>query len=219
MKATTTFVSTRGRAAPVSLRDAIVAGLAPDGGLYVPAAIDVLPAESLRHLRDQTLAETAVAIGPALFGTDIPAAALAVLLRDALTFDAPLVPVMADVWALELFHGPTMAFKDVGARVMARLMAFFHAANDPLTILVATSGDTGGAVAHAFHGVDGTRVVVLYPAGQVSAVQEAQFTTLGGNVTAVAVEGSFDDCQRLTKEAFGSPRLRARVRLTSANSI
>lgn len=215
----TRFISTRGAAAPVSLGDAVSAGLAPDGGLYVPVRIDAVPASRLQRLRGGTLADIAASVGPALFGDEIPAATLERLLREALTFDTPLVRVADDMSALELFHGPTLAFKDVGARVMARLMAFFHAADRPLTVLVATSGDTGGAVAHAFHGVDGTRVIVLYPDGQVSAVQEAQFTTLGGNVTAVAVDGAFDDCQRLVKEAFASEALRARVRLTSANSI
>lgn len=215
----TTLISTRAQTPAVSLRDAVFAGLAPDGGLYVPATIATLDDATLERARGGTLADVAAAIGPLLFGDEIPAATLEALLRDALTFDTPLVPVVEDVWALELFHGPTLAFKDIGARVMARLMAFFHADADPLTVLVATSGDTGGAVAQAFHGVEGTRVVVLYPSGQVSEVQEAQFTTLGGNVTAVAVGGTFDDCQRLVKEAFACAPLRARVRLTSANSI
>jgi threonine synthase len=214
-----TFISTRGQSSPASLREALLAGLAPDGGLYVPAQISALSARTLRHLRERSVADVAAAIGALLFGDEIPSPRLEALLRDALTFDTPLVPVADHVWALELFHGPTLAFKDVGARVMARLMAFFHAESDPLTILVATSGDTGGAVAHAFFGAAAARVVVLYPSGQVSEVQEAQFTTLGGNVTAVAVSGSFDDCQRLVKEAFASSMLRSRVRLTSANSI
>lgn len=213
------FISTRGQAPAASLREAVVAGLAPDGGLYVPARFETLPPALLRDLRGQPLADVAAAIGPIVFGDDIPNAALEALLRDALSFDIPLVPIADGVFVLELFHGPTLAFKDVGARVMARLMAHFHASDPPLTVLVATSGDTGGAVAQAFHGVAGTRVVVLYPDGQVSAVQEAQFTTLGGNVTAVAVAGAFDDCQRLVKEAFRSGVIRSRVRLTSANSI
>lgn len=216
---TSRFSSTRGAAPAVSLREAIFAGLAPDGGLYVPASIRTLAAEAFDELRGGSLADVAAALGPALFGDEIPRATLESLLRDALPFDTPLVAVGEDTWALELFHGPTLAFKDVGARVMARLMAYFNDAANPITVLVATSGDTGGAVAQAFHGVPGTRVVVLYPNGQVSAVQEAQFTTLGGNVTAVAVEGTFDDCQRLVKEAFASEPLRARLRLTSANSI
>ena len=145
-------------------------------------------------------------------------------MASALAFDVPLVPIVPGTWALELFHGPTLAFKDVGARSMARWLAATAGApaddaGQLLTVLVATSGDTGGAVAHAFHRVAGTRVVVLYPRGRVSPVQEAQFATLGDNVTAVAVDGTFDDCQRLVKEAFADRGLAARHGLTSANSI
>ncbi len=142
-------------------------------------------------------------------------------MASALDFPIPLVPLAPDLLVLELFHGPTLAFKDVGARTMARWLAAVAGTADPrpLTVLVATSGDTGGAVAHAFHEVAGTRVVVLYPRGRVSPVQEAQFATLGGNVTAVAVEGAFDDCQRMVKEAFADAALARGLRLTSANSI
>jgi len=148
-------------------------------------------------------------------------ATLGRLMASALDFPMPLVPLAPDLAVLELFHGPTLAFKDVGARTMARWLAVVAGADDtrPLTVLVATSGDTGGAVAHAFHGVAGTRVVVLYPRGRVSPVQEAQFATLGGNVTAVAVDGVFDDCQRMVKEAFADADLARALRLTSANSI
>jgi threonine synthase len=213
------FISTRGQAPAVSLRDALVAGLAPDGGLYVPLRIPTLGPDVWRGFRGRPLHEIGGAICSALVGDEVRQADLARLLADALSFETPLVSVEPGVWALELFHGPTLAFKDVGARVMARLIAYFHDGRQPLTVLVATSGDTGGAVAHAFHDVAGTRVVVLYPEGQVSPVQEAQFTTLEGNVTAVAVRGSFDDCQRLVKEAFASRNLADAVRLTSANSI
>ncbi|MEW6319748.1 MAG: threonine synthase [Acidobacteriota bacterium] len=213
------FVSTRGASPPASLGDAVAAGLAPDGGLYVPASLAPLGADACVALRGADFHAVAAACAPALFGPDIPPSSLAALLADALDFPMPLVEVEPGVWALELFHGPTHAFKDVGARTMARLLARFHAGGTPFTVLVATSGDTGGAVAQAFHGLPGTRVVVLYPDGQVTPVQEAQFTTLGGNVTAVAVAGTFDDCQRLVKEAFGDPALAARARLTSANSI
>jgi threonine synthase len=215
----TAFVSTRGQAHPVSLRDALLAGLAPDGGLYVPARTPVLERDAWDDLRGRSLPEIGLAMASAWFGDEIPEADLARLLRGALTFDTPLVMVQPGLWALELFHGPTLAFKDIGARVMARLLSYFQVGRETVTVLVATSGDTGGAVAQAFHGVPGTRVVVLYPAGRVSPVQEAQFTTLGGNVTAVAVSGTFDDCQRLVKEAFASPELGRRLRLTSANSI
>jgi threonine synthase len=203
------FVSTRGAASAVDFKTALFEGLAPDGGLYVPEGLAALPADAL----------TDVGIAQFFLGDQIPRDRLAALLADALNFPIPLVAVRDDLFALELYHGPTFAFKDVGARVMARLMAQFHDAREPLTVLVATSGDTGSAVAQAFFGVERTRVVVLFPEGQVTRVQEAQFTTLGGNVTAVAVNGTFDDCQRLVKEAFADPGLRAQARLTSANSI
>jgi threonine synthase len=213
------FISTRGGGAPVSLRTALVDGLAPDGGLYVPASIEPLPAPRIAGLRGAPLAEIGATIASHLAGDEIPIDSWRALIADALDFEIPLVPVHDDVLALELFHGPTLAFKDVGARVLARLLAHFHNEGDDLTVLVATSGDTGGAVAHAFFGVPGTRVLVLYPDGQVSPVQEAQFATLGGNVRALAVQGTFDDCQRLVKEAFSDRALHSRWRLTSANSI
>lgn len=209
------YVSTRSGAPAVSFWEALFAGLAPDGGLYVP---DALPSIDFEDLRDASLVEVGTAIGARLIGRDIARADLERLIADALNFPIPLV-LVGDRAGLELFHGPTFAFKDVGARVMARLMAHANPADTPLTVLVATSGDTGSAVAQAFHGVAGTRVVVLFPEGGVTPVQEAQFTTLGGNVTAVAVSGTFDDCQRLVKEAFADEQLRERVRLTSANSI
>jgi len=210
------FVSTRGQSPPVSFRDALLNGLAPDGGLYMPASLQPMPMESLRGA---TLGEVGTAIGAALIGDDMPAPALSRLVDDALNFPLPLVELADRLIVLELFHGPTFAFKDVGARVMARLMAHFNESERPLTVLVATSGDTGSAVAQAFFGVPGTRVVVLFPEGAVTPVQEAQFTTLGGNVRAVAVSGTFDDCQRLAKEAFSDRALADAARLTSANSI
>lgn len=213
-------LSTRGRAPLVSLREAIQAGLAPDGGLYVPDHLPVLADLPGPSASAMSLAEVATWMLSPLFADDLPASGLRSLLTEALNFPAPVVPLDDRLAVLELFHGPTFAFKDVGARVLARLLSHFHDEGQPgLTILVATSGDTGGAVAQAFHGVARTKVVVLYPHGQVSAVQEAQFTTLGGNVQAVAVDGTFDDCQRLAKQAFASPVLRSHARLTSANSI
>ena len=209
------FVSTRGRAPAVSFREALLNGLAPDGGLYLPASFDGPPPEALRGA---SLVEIGQLVGAALIGDEIPAAALSRILAEALNFPLPLVSLGDGLFVLELFHGPTFAFKDIGARVMARLMAHVNDADRPLTILVATSGDTGSAVAQAFFGVPGTHVVVLFPEGAVTPVQEAQFTTLGGNVRALAVAGTFDDCQRLAKEAFGDPAL-ADARLTSANSI
>jgi threonine synthase len=209
------FVSTRGQAPAVGFREALFAGLAPDGGLYVPES---LPAVDFEDLRDASLVEVGTAIASRFIGRDIPRVELERLLAQALNFPIPLA-LVGDRAVVELFHGPTFAFKDVGARVMARLMAHLHDGQAPLTILVATSGDTGSAVAQAFHGLDGIRVVVLFPEGAVTPVQEAQFTTLGGNVTAIAVAGTFDDCQRIVKEAFADRALTERARLTSANSI
>lgn len=212
-------VSTRGQAPAAPFRDALLAGLAPDGGLYVPERLPVLDPGAWPG-PTASMADVGTTLLTPLLGGEFPAAALRALLADALDFAAPVVRLDDGLAVLELFHGPTFAFKDVGARVLARLMSQVQPPDaPPLTVLVATSGDTGGAVAHAFHRVPGTRVVVLYPDGQVSPVQEAQFTTLGDNVTAVAVAGSFDDCQRLAKEAFADPAVRARARLTSANSI
>ena len=209
------FVSTRGRAPAIDFRSALFEGLAPDGGLYVPDRIErVSPAS----LQGTSLIELAVEVARPYLEDSLSRQELQRLLASALDFRIPIVPVGDSVSALELFHGPTFAFKDVGARVMARLMAHFAAGDRELTVLVATSGDTGSAVAQAFFGLDGIRVVVLFPEGGVTPVQEAQFTTVGGNVTAVAVSGTFDDCQRLVKKAFASD-LRESANLTSANSI
>ncbi len=220
-------VSTRGKAPAVSFREAVLAGIAPDGGLYVPSRIDRLPDAWWEAQRGQSFQDLAVALAAELAGDEFDRGTLASLIRDALNFPVPIVKLDDHLSVVELFHGPTFAFKDFGARTLARLMALSErpvaegsgARVEGLTVLVATSGDTGGAVAQAFHGVAGTRVVVLYPEGQVSDVQEAQFTTLEGNVMAVAVRGSFDDCQRLAKEAFADATLQSRLRLTSANSI
>ena len=212
-------VSTRGRAPAVSLKQAVIAGLAPDGGLYVPQTLPRLSNAWWQQQRGRSFQDLAVAVSAELAGDEFDRQSLESIVRDALNFPVPIVKLNDRLSVVELFHGPTFAFKDFGARTLARLMAYLNRDGDPLTVLVATSGDTGGAVAHAFFGIPGTRVVVLYPKGQVSDVQEAQFTTLGGNVAAVAVRGSFDDCQRLAKEAFSDPATTARVRLTSANSI
>ncbi len=229
-------VSTRGAAPAVSFREAVLAGLAPDGGLYVPARIERLPDTWWAAQRDRSFQDVAVALAGQLVGDEFPHGSLESLIRDALNFPVPIVRLNDRLSVVELFHGPTFAFKDFGARTLARLMRVLseppvgkgetrverstqHEGAEPLTVLVATSGDTGGAVAQAFHNVRGTQVVVLYPEGKVSDVQEAQFTTLTGNVKAVAVRGSFDDCQRLAKEAFADPSLSLRLRLTSANSI
>jgi threonine synthase len=212
-------VSTRGKAPAVSFKEAVIAGLAPDGGLYVPSTLERRPDAFWSALRGKSFHDISIAVARELAGDEFDEATLTNLIRDALNFPVRLVELERDLAVLELFHGPTFAFKDFGARTLARVMAHLHDGSDAITILVATSGDTGSAVAHAFFGVKGTRVVVLYPEGQVSAIQEAQFTTLGGNVTAIAVKGTFDDCQRLAKEAFADATLRSRVRLTSANSI
>jgi threonine synthase len=212
------WISTRGASPPVPFIDALFAGTAPDGGLYMPERLDRLPPATL----DATVGAGIVSIASAVCGhllrDEISVAALTPLIADALDFPVPLVQVTDRAWVLELFHGPTMAFKDVGARVQARLLHHFTDGT-PLTILVATSGDTGSAVAQAFHRVPDARVFVLYPEGKVSDVQEAQMASLGDNITAVAVRGTFDDCQRLVKEAFADDDLRAHVWLTPANSI
>jgi len=212
------WVSTRGASPPVPFIDALFAGTAPDGGLYMPERLDPLPPGTVESLRGAGIVEIGTRIGAHLLRDEITAAALRPLVAAALDFPIPLVRVTDRIWALELFHGPTMAFKDVGARVQARLLHHFTDGT-PLTILVATSGDTGSAVAQAFHRVPDTRVFVLYPEGQVSDVQEAQMASLGDNITALAMRGTFDDCQRLVKQAFADDDLRAHVWLTPANSI
>ena len=213
------YRSTRGGAPPVDFFGALFHGLAPDGGLYLPESIPIIRRPPRSSDGVTSLADTAFAVLRP-FVDDLPDDELRRLGADALDFPIPLVEEESGVFVLELFHGPTLAFKDVGARFQARLMSAGRR-REPrdLTILVATSGDTGSAVAQAFHGMEGFDVVVLYPEGGVSALQEKQFTTLGGNVVALAVRGVFDDCQRLVKEAFRDPELRERRGLTSANSI
>src|SRR5687768_8764205 len=212
------WVSSRGESPPISFVDALFAGTAPDGGLYMPERFEPLPAGVLESLRGASVVDVATRIGAHLLKDEISQAQLEPLVRDALDFPVPLVPVTDRVWALELFHGPTLAFKDVGARVQARLLHHFTDGT-PLAILVATSGDTGSAVAQAFHRVPDTRVFVLYPAGKVSDVQEAQMASMGDNIQAISVAGTFDDCQRLVKQAFADDDLRRHVWLTPANSI
>jgi threonine synthase len=212
------WVSTRGNSPPVPFIDALFAGAAPDGGLYMPERLNPMGPSRVRALAGCTVPEIGAEVGSQLLEGDITRAALFALVSDGINFPIPLVQVTDRVWALELFHGPTFAFKDVGARVQARLLHHFTDGT-PLTILVATSGDTGSAVAQAFYGVPDTRVIVLYPQGQVSDVQEAQMASLGGNILAVAVEGTFDDCQGLVKQAFADDELRKHVWLTPANSI
>lgn len=215
------FLSTRG-APPVSFTTALFNGLAADGGLFVPETIEPWTASEIARLPRRTLTEIGLrAMRPFVRG-ELDLAVLEAVVVEALDFPIPLVKVEPGIFALELFHGPTLAFKDVGARVMARLMAALHTADDPLTVLAATSGDTGSAVAYAFHRVPHTRVVILYPHGRVSPTQEAQLTFFNDqrtNVRAYAVAGSFDDCHRLTRQAFADDDLRKRMALTSANSV
>ena len=216
------YLTTRGQAPAVDFKTALFDGLAPDGGLYVPETIEPWSQAELSRLARRTLTEIALRVLRPFTRGELDAATLEAVVVEALNFPIPLVEIEPGIHALELFHGPTLAFKDVGARVMARVMAAMHTADDPLTVLAATSGDTGSAVAHAFFRVPHTRVVILYPDGRISPTQEAQLTMFNGdraNVRAYAVSGSFDDCHRLTREAFGDADLRRRVLLTSANSV
>jgi threonine synthase len=212
------YLSTRDPAQSASLSEALRHGIAPDGGLYVPESFPLLTVDDFAGL--QTIPEIGTRLLEPFFAGDRLAGALAEICREALDFAIPLRPLRERTAVLELFHGPTAAFKDVGARFLARCLARLPAEPDrPRTVLVATSGDTGGAVAAAFHGQPGIEVVILFPKGRISARQETQLTCWGGNVTSLAVRGDFDDCQRLVKAAFADPELRARRELTSANSI
>jgi threonine synthase len=214
------FYSTRNKALRVSLREAVVQGLAPDNGLFMPETIPALPSEFFQRLHTMTFQEIAFTVASQLLGEEVPGEQLKKIVEHTVNFDAPLVEIEKDIYALELFHGPTLAFKDFGARFMSQLLGYFAGQDKrEVTILVATSGDTGSAVANGFLGVPGTRVIVLYPSGKVSEVQEKQFTTLGKNITAIEIDGTFDDCQHLVKTAFMDNDLKQRLFLTSANSI
>lgn len=214
------FYSTNNPSVLTSLKEAVLQGLAPDSGLYMPEEIPLLPPDFFQDLHEMTFPEIAVAVAGKFTGGDIPSAELKKIIHHTIQFDAPLVHLVENISALELFHGPTMAFKDFGARFMSQLLGYFsQQVKREIVILVATSGDTGSAVANGFLGVEGVRVVVLYPSGKVSDIQEKQFTTLGRNITALEVKGTFDDCQRLVKQAFLDPELRNAFFLTSANSI
>lgn len=214
------FYSTNNKNHKVNLREAVIQGLAPDNGLYMPEVIPQLPATFIKALPELSFQQIGFEVARAMLGNDLPESQLQKIIEHTLAFDAPLVEVEQNVFSLELFHGPTLAFKDFGARFLAGLLGHFaKEQNREITILVATSGDTGSAVANAFLNVPGTRVVVLYPSGKVSVAQEKQFTTLGGNITALEVNGTFDDCQRLVKQAFLDAELKQKFFLTSANSI
>ena len=214
------FYSLNHQAPNVSFKDAVIKGIAPDRGLYFPELIKALPKDFFNKIEDYSDHEIAFLAIQQFVGKDIPEDALKEIIADVLDFEFPLVEIEDDVAALELFHGPTLAFKDVGARFMARCLGYFSSENTKdVTVLVATSGDTGGAVANGFLGVDGVKVVILYPSGKVSDIQEKQLTTLGKNITALEVEGTFDDCQNMVKTAFLDEELIQNMQLTSANSI
>ncbi len=215
------YYSTNGKAPIATLEKAVVKGLAEDKGLYMPENIKPLPQSFFDNIENLSFQEIAYTVADAFFGEDVDAESLKKIVYDTLAFDVPAVKVTDTIYSLELFHGPTLAFKDVGARFMARLLQYFlkKEGKGQVNVLVATSGDTGSAVANGFLGVDGIHVYVLYPKGKVSPIQECQFTTLGQNITAIEVEGVFDDCQALVKSAFMDADLNAHMKLTSANSI
>lgn len=215
------YYSTNRKTPDVSLEEAVVKGLAADKGLFMPTTIKPLPQEFYDSIDRLSFQEIAYRVADAFFGEDVAADTLKQIVYDTLNFDVPLVKVTERIYALELFHGPTLAFKDVGGRFMARLLGYFikKQGRKQVNVLVATSGDTGSAVANGFLGVEGIHVYVLYPKGKVSEIQEKQFTTLGQNITALEVEGTFDDCQALVKAAFMDKELNERLSLTSANSI
>ena len=217
------YYSTNGQAPVADLEKAVVKGLAEDRGLYMPEKIYKLPQAFFNDIQNMKFQDIAYNVASNFFGDDVDGDALQDLVYDTLSFDCPVVKVTDQIYALELFHGPTLAFKDVGARFMARLLRYFTSStsstNNLINVLVATSGDTGSAVANGFLGVEGIHVYVLYPKGKVSPIQECQFTTLGKNITAIEVDGVFDDCQALVKSAFMDQELNEHMKLTSANSI
>lgn len=215
------YYSTNKSAPEATLEEAVVKGLAADKGLFMPFTIKPLPQEFYDSIDTLSFQEIAYRVADAFFGEDVPADTLKEIVYDTLNFDVPLVKVTENIYSLELFHGPTLAFKDVGGRFMARLLGYFirKEGKKQVNVLVATSGDTGSAVANGFLGVEGIHVYVLYPKGKVSEIQEKQFTTLGQNITAIEVDGTFDDCQALVKSAFMDKELNEHLQLTSANSI
>ncbi|MHA7131610.1 threonine synthase [Algoriphagus namhaensis] len=214
------FFSTNNPAHQVGLKEAVIKGLAPDQGLYFPEKIPVLSADFIASLGEKSFAEIGYEVIAALFSEDLSPREIRELVDHTLAFDAPLVEVEKDIYSLELFHGPTLAFKDFGARFCSKLMSMLLADHSKtVRVLVATSGDTGSAVANGFLGVPGVEVIILFPKGKVSTLQEKQFTTLGQNITALEVDGVFDDCQTLVKKAFLDPDLSEKLLLTSANSI
>lgn len=214
------FYSTKNSSAAFSLREAVLKGLPDDKGLFMPERIPVLPKVFFESIRQKSLVEIGHEVATAFLGDDVSSTDIQEMVSAAINFDAPLVKLNDQLHVLELFHGPTLAFKDFGARFMARLMAYLiKDSNRKVTILVATSGDTGSAVANGFYEVDGIDVIILYPKGMVSKLQEQQLTTLNKNITALEIKGTFDDCQKLVKQAFTDPDLKISLNLSSANSI
>ena len=215
------YYSTNKQAPLATLEEAVVKGLAGDKGLYMPERIERLDPQVIERMKEQSFHEIACTVARAFFGEDVEPEVLDQIVCDTLSFETPVVEVKDPIYSLELFHGPTLAFKDVGGRFMARLLGYFIRKEGlkEVNVLVATSGDTGSAVANGFLGVPGIHVYVLYPKGKVSPIQECQFTTLGQNITALEIDGTFDDCQALVKAAFMDEALNAHMKLTSANSI
>lgn len=214
------YYSLQHQAPKVSFKEAVLKGQAPDKGLYFPEALPKLPKDFIKNLPSLSKEEIGFTVMQPYVGEDIPEKALRTIVEETVSFDFPLVKINDHISSLELFHGPTYAFKDVGARFMSRCLGYFHQSETKkTTILVATSGDTGGAVANGFLGVEGVEVIILYPSGKVSPIQELQLTTCGQNITALEIEGSFDDCQAIVKQAFMDQDLKQAYNLTSANSI
>jgi threonine synthase len=218
------YYSTNNKSPKVNFKEATIKGQAPDKGLYFPETIPLLEKNFLENINEYSKEEIALKVIRPYVGDVIPEDELQRIVSETVSFDFPLVKVSKNIFSLELFHGPTLAFKDVGARFMSRCLCYFVKNNpdghrDKITVLVATSGDTGGAVANGFYDVEGVDVVILYPAGKVSSVQELQLTTLGKNIKALEVDGTFDDCQQLVKQAFADELLNEKLFLTSANSI
>ncbi len=214
------YYSLNRQSSDVDFREATIRGQAPDKGLYFPVKLPKLEETFIRQLEQMSKEELAYEIMRPYIGNAIEDSALRTIVEETINFHFPLVPVNEQIFSLELFHGPTLAFKDVGARFMSRCLGYFSkGANKKTTVLVATSGDTGGAVANGFLGVEAVEVVILYPSGKVSPVQELQLTTCGQNITALEIKGSFDDCQAMVKDAFMDADLQQRLQLTSANSI
>ena len=214
------YFSTNNQSPAVDFKEATIKGQAPDKGLYFPEQIPALPKSFFDNIHALSNQEIALQVIQPYVGHCIPPNELKRIVEETLSFDFPLIKITDDIFSLELFHGPTLAFKDVGARFMSRCLGYFvKDISKKITVLVATSGDTGGAVANGFYDVDGVEVVILYPSGKVSSVQELQLTTLGKNISALEVKGTFDDCQQMVKQAFADVQLNEKLFLTSANSI